>query len=88
MAYLHRPLATYQGCKPDAVSSGSQAQMMKFVEDAQADIATLAATLVECQHVLALMIAPDAIKTTTVVNAYAQAVAAEVKARTLIGDLA
>jgi hypothetical protein len=88
MAYLRRPLATYEACKPDAVASGSQAQMMKFVDDAQADIASLAAALGECQQVLAMMIAPEAIKTTTVVNAYAQAVAADVKARALIGAVA
>lgn len=44
---LRRPLATYQGCSPKAVASGSTAQMMYFVEDAKADIATLAQATVE-----------------------------------------
>lgn len=42
---LARPLASYAACSPDAVASGSKAQMMYFVEDAKADIAKLAATI-------------------------------------------
>lgn len=49
---LRRSLATYQACSPNAVASGSKAQMMYFVEDAKADIATLAALLDEAVEAL------------------------------------
>ena len=49
------------------------------------DVAEMIAALRQCQSALAMMIAPDAIKSTTVLNAFAAATAAEAKARALIG---
>lgn len=40
---MKRSLDRYAGTSPEAVASGSSAQMMYFVEDAKADIAVLAA---------------------------------------------
>lgn len=82
---LRRTVATYEACTPEAVSGGSQAQMMNFVRDAQHDIGALADALHECRKALAMMIAPDAIQNTTVLNAFAAAAAAEAGARALIG---
>lgn len=42
---MRRSLERYQLCSADAIASGSKAQMMYFVEDAKADIATLAHSL-------------------------------------------
>ena len=42
---LVRTAQSYRDCQPNAVASGSKAQMMYFVEDAKADIATLLSTL-------------------------------------------
>lgn len=42
MAKLVRTLAGYAGCSADAIASGSKAQVMYFIDDAKADIATLA----------------------------------------------
>lgn len=91
MAQLRRPLSQYAGCTPNGVASGSEAQMMYFVEDAKADIASLArsnadllSALRECQSVLALMVSPKAIQQTTILHAFAMATAAEVKARAAI----
>tara|TARA_R110000851_G_C13100092_1_gene568103 strand:+ start:6135 stop:6401 length:267 start_codon:yes stop_codon:yes gene_type:complete len=86
MAKLNRSLDRYEGCEAYAISSGSPAQMAHFITDAKHDIATLAEALRQCQSALSMMIAPDAIKTTTVVNAFAQCSAAEAKARVLLGD--
>lgn len=44
-------------------------------------VAELTDALRDCQAALAAMIAPDAIRRTTVINAFAQATAAEAKAR-------
>lgn len=52
MAALRRSLDSYRGCLADAVASGSKAQMMYFVEDAKADIATLAASLSDVLRIL------------------------------------
>ncbi|CDP51965.1 hypothetical protein [Devosia sp. DBB001] len=91
MAKLRRTVATYEAIHPEAVASGSKAQMMYFIEDATADIANLAdakADLVDalqlCQRALANIVAPDAIQQTTVTAAYAQAMAAEAKARAVL----
>jgi len=45
---LRRPLSTYAGGSPRAISDGSSAQVFYFVDDATHDIATLAAALQEC----------------------------------------
>ncbi len=42
---LRRTLASYEACKANPIASGSKAQMMYFIEDAKADIATLATAL-------------------------------------------
>jgi len=91
MAKLRRTVATYEACTPNEVASGSKAQMMYFVEDAQADIGALAdananllGALQQCQRALATIVGPEAIRQTTVINAYAQAVEAEAKARAAI----
>ncbi len=42
---LKRQPVQYEGCTPKAIASGSEAQMMYFVEDAKADIATLLGAL-------------------------------------------
>lgn len=42
---MRRALEQYASCSPDAIASGSKAQMMYFVEDAKADIALLAEQL-------------------------------------------
>lgn len=47
---LRRTVATYEACSPNAIASGSKAQMMYFVEDAQKDIGTLADTLTELRE--------------------------------------
>lgn len=86
MAKLRRTLASYQGCTANAVATGSKAQMMYFVEDAKADIASLSDALRECQQTLAMMIQPGAIQNTTVLQAFAAATEAEAKARALIGE--
>lgn len=78
---LNRSITAYQACDPQAVASGSAAQMANFVEDAKADIAMLGRALQLCQRSLADLIVPDAIKSTTVVNAFAQVVEAESAAR-------
>lgn len=39
---MRRSVQSYALCKPSAVSGGSPAQMLYFVDDAKADIATLA----------------------------------------------
>lgn len=49
--------------------------------NADAVTAELIAALRQCQSALAMMVAPDAIKQTTVVNAWAAAFAAEAAAR-------
>ena len=81
---MRRTVATYEACTPEEVASGSKAQMMNFVADAQRDIGALADALTECQRALATLIAPDAIRQTTVINAFAQVTAAESKARNLL----
>lgn len=81
---LNRSLEAYRKCDPHAVSSGSQAQMAIFVEDAKADIEQLGSALRLCQSALANLIRPDAIKDTTVLNAFAQVVEAEARARTAL----
>lgn len=53
---LRRSLEQYAGCNPHAVASGSKAQMMYFVEDAKADIATLARELLSCRTVAPTML--------------------------------
>jgi len=85
MTALNRTLGSYQFCTPEAVSSGSQAQMHFFVADAKADIAMLASALRDCQAALATLIVPDNIKATSIVNAFAQCTAAEAKARVILG---
>ena len=82
---MRRSLRRYRDCTPEAVSGGSKAQMLHFVSDAKADIAELASALSDCQRALAMLIAPDAIRQTTVIHAFAQVTAAEAKARSLIG---
>jgi hypothetical protein len=82
---LRRTVATYGACSPNEVASGSKAQMIYFVEDAQKDIAALADALADCQSVLAMMVAPNAIKRTTVLTAWAAATEAEAKARSVLG---
>ena len=52
MANLRRSLESYQGCAANAVASGSKAQMMYFVEDAKADIDTLATSLADVLRIL------------------------------------
>ena len=42
---LNRDLILYEKCSPEAVAQGSAAQMFYFVQDAKADIATLATRL-------------------------------------------
>jgi hypothetical protein len=42
---LNRTLDRWAGCASCAIASGSTAQMMYFVDDAKADIATLAAEI-------------------------------------------
>lgn len=49
---LRRPLASYRDCQGSAVASGSTAQVTIFVEDAKADIATLAASLADMLRIL------------------------------------
>ena len=39
---LRRAVATYEACSANEVASGSKAQMIYFVEDAQKDIGALA----------------------------------------------
>lgn len=38
---LKRSIDQYEGCSPDTISTGSQAQMQYFVADAKHDIAAL-----------------------------------------------
>lgn len=52
MATLRRSLERYEGCTANAIASGSKAQMMYFVEDAKADIATMGAALVEAKEAI------------------------------------
>lgn len=52
MPNLRRSLSTYQGCTPEGVSGGSEAQMRFFVADAKADIATLSSALFEAKEAL------------------------------------
>jgi hypothetical protein len=42
---MRRKLDQYSNCSPTAIAEGSRAQMMHFVEDAKADIASLAKAL-------------------------------------------
>ena len=53
--------------------------------DRQRDCAELRAALRECQRTLAMMVAPESVRQTTVAAAYASCVAAEAKARKLLG---
>lgn len=54
--------------------------------EAEARVTDLEGIVSECQGVLAMMTAPDAIKQTTVINAYAAAIAAETRARTSLSS--
>jgi hypothetical protein len=85
---MRRKLSQYQGCTPEGVSGGSEAHMRFFVADAKADIAELVSALTDCQRALANLVAPDAIRQTTVINAFAQVTAAETKARNLLQEFA
>ncbi len=45
---LKRSLERYAGCCPETIAQGSKAQVVFFIEDAKADIASMAAALREC----------------------------------------
>ncbi len=68
---MKRALAQYEGCSPDAIASGSKAQMMYFVEDAKADIAQLHAALTKAQKALAMIVSPNAIARSSIIDAFA-----------------
>ena len=59
----------------------SPAHIMFLLEDAQSDIARLTEACRAAQGALAMMTEPDAIKSTSVQHAWAQAVAAEADCR-------
>ncbi|MGY6251138.1 hypothetical protein ACXIUS_26960 [Bosea thiooxidans] len=70
------------GCDP-----AEAAKELRSYQAALSSQSPLRAVLRECQSALAMMIAPDAIKQTTVINAYATAVAAEAKARSALENV-
>jgi hypothetical protein len=78
---LNRSITAYQACDPQAVASGSKAQMANFIEDAKSDIAMLGRALQLCQRTLADLIKPDVIRDTSALHAFAQVVEAESVAR-------
>jgi hypothetical protein len=51
--FLKRALSQYEGASPNAIASGSTAQMIFFIEDAKHDIAALASELQRTRDMLA-----------------------------------
>lgn len=86
MRKLERNIETWRRMSPKVVCEGSHAQMFYCIHDAQKDILALAEALSDAQAALAMMIAPDAIDTTTVVTAFTAATAAEAKARAALSQ--
>ena len=69
----------------DAYGSLPKGQFWDDLEAATARIERLTAALTHCQGALAVLVDPDAIKKTTVWNAWTLAMAAEADARTTLG---
>lgn len=59
-------------------------QLFDATESLSRDLAEARAALGVCQSALAMMIAPDAIKQTTVIHAFAAATEAEARARSVL----
>ena len=55
------------------------------VAELRGQLATALRALVKCQKALAMLVSPDGIKQSTVINAFAQAMAAEAAAREIVG---
>lgn len=69
----------------DALLTAERDGLASMLLDVQRDCAELRAALRECQLTLAMMVAPGSVRQTSVAAAYASCVAAEAKARKLLG---
>ncbi len=83
-AALADPIAVHINMMRGTVAKPSLENVHHLYPEIREEAARVRHALRECQFALAMMIAPDAIKQTTAVNAFAAAVAAEARARSVL----
>jgi hypothetical protein len=70
----------------DALLTAERDGLASMLLDVQRECAELQTVLRECQRTLAMIVEPQSVRQTSVAGAYAACVAAEAKARRILGD--